>query len=270
MSDLQFSAMTFPTRMDSMRAPMPSSIVFRVETESPTPMTSRPWPFGPGRAAAPRTAADKARFWNRFARRYAAARMADPAGYETTLRRVQALLAPTDDVLEIGCGTGSTALRLAAGTGSLLATDVSPEMIAIARAKLAAQPLPQLRFEVADAEAPLSGGAPRDAVLAFNMLHLVADLDTALDTLLAALKPGGRLISKTPCLAELNPLVPRVLVPLLRAVGLAPHVLVFDAAALRAAFERHGLEIESVERHGTKGRDFRPFIVARKPAGADA
>ena len=62
----------------------------------------------------------------------AAARIADPAGYQTTLRRVAALLSPDQSVLEIGCGTGTTALRVAPFTRRLLATDVSPAMVAIA------------------------------------------------------------------------------------------------------------------------------------------
>jgi ubiquinone/menaquinone biosynthesis C-methylase UbiE len=208
--------------------------------------------------------ATKARFWDRVARQYAADPIADMAGYETTLRRVAALLTPAQRVREIGCGTGTTALRLAAGTREWVATDVSSGMIAIAREKLAAQPLPQLRFEVADAEAPVAAGAGHDAVLAFNVLHLVTDLEVALAAVVGALKPGGRLISKTPCLAEMNPLVPRVLVPLMRLIGKAPAVLVFDAAQLQAAFERHGLAIEAVERHGTQRKDIRVFIVARK------
>jgi len=211
------------------------------------------------------TAAAKARFWNRVARKYAADPIADVAGYETTLKRVQALLSPEHTVLEIGCGTGTTALRLAASTRRMLATDVSAEMIAIAREKLASQPLAKLRFGVADAETAALGGARHDAVLAFNVLHLVSDLDLGLQAILSTIKPGGLFISKTPCLAEMNPLIPRLIVPLMRALGKAPHVLVFDTAQLRSAFERHGFAIEAVERHGTKRKDIRVFIVARRP-----
>jgi cyclopropane fatty-acyl-phospholipid synthase-like methyltransferase len=75
----------------------------------------------------------KARFWDRTAVKYAADPIADMAGYEATLRRVQGPLSADQDVLEIGFGTGSTALRLAPNTGRLLATDVSAGMIAIAR-----------------------------------------------------------------------------------------------------------------------------------------
>lgn len=75
----------------------------------------------------------------------------------------------------------------------MLATDVSAEMIAIAREKLKAlpMPMPQLRFEVADADAPVGDGATYDAVLAFNLMHLVSDLDAALDAVVTVLKPGG-------------------------------------------------------------------------------
>lgn len=210
--------------------------------------------------------ARKARFWDRLARKYASDPIADMAGYEATLRRVQGLLSPEQNVLEIGCGTGTTALRLAPYTRQLRATDVSTGMIDIAREKLAAQPTPQLSFSVADADAPLGRPGEYDAVLAFNLLHLVSDLDRALTVAGRVLRPGGLLISKTACIAEMNPLIPLLALPLMRAIGKAPHVLCFSGHELQAAMVRHGLEIESVERHGTRGKDIRVFIVARKPS----
>ena len=216
-------------------------------------------------AAARSAAATKARFWDRIAPKYAADPIADLAGYEATLRRVQGLLSPQHDVLEIGCGTGSTALRLAPFTRSLLATDVSPQMVAIAQQRLAAQPTPQLRFAVADAESAAFGPEAFDAVLAFNVLHLTSALDEALSRLVQALRPGGRLISKTACIAEMNLLIPYLAVPVMRALHLVPPVLCFDEHRLRSAMVRQGLQIVCIERHGTRGKDTRAFIVARKP-----
>lgn len=218
-------------------------------------------------AAAPRPAAvtAKARFWDRIAPKYAADAIADLAGYEATLRRVQGLLSTSQDVLEIGCGTGSTALRLAPFTRSLLATDVSPAMIDIAHQRLAGQPSPQLRFAVADADALAAGQGSYHAVLAFNVLHLVSDLDAALALAAQALRPGGLLISKTPCLAEMNPLIPHVAVPLMRAIGMAPPVLCLSEQRLQSALVQQGLQIVCAERHGTRGKDIRAFVVARKP-----
>ena len=209
--------------------------------------------------------ARKALFWDRIAPKYAADPIADMAGYEATLQRVQALLSPEQDVLEIGCGTGTTALRLAPFTRSLHATDVSAGMVAIAQGKLAAQPVPQLRFAVADAEAPGFGEQAYDVVLAFNVLHLVGDLEHTLQRAVQALRPGGLLISKTPCIAEMNPLIPWLALPLMRAIGKAPAVLSFEGPELHAAMAGQGLDIVSVERHGTRGKDIRLFIVARKP-----
>jgi ubiquinone/menaquinone biosynthesis C-methylase UbiE len=211
--------------------------------------------------------ARNARFWDRIARKYAADPIADVAGYETTLKRVQELLSVEHDVLEIGCGTGTIALRLAPFTRRLRATDVSTEMIAIAREKLAAAPTPQLSFEVAAADSPAVAPGSQDVVLAFSLLHLVDDLDYTLAVAAHALRPGGLLLAKTPCVGEMNPLITRLALPLMRALGKAPQVSCFRAPELQAAIVRQGLEVLAVERHGTgKGKDFRVFTVARKPA----
>lgn len=231
--------------------PMPSLAI------APRPRASA----SPPRAPATR----KAAFWDRIARKYAADPIADMAGYERTLQRVKSFLSADQSVLEIGCGTGTTALRLAPSTGRLLATDVSAGMIAIAREKLAAQPVAQLTFAVADAEAPVPGEDEYDVVLAFNVLHLVSGLDHALELAVQALRPGGLLICKTPCIAEMNPLVRHVALPLMRLIGKAPPVLCFDGQELVSAIAWQGMEILAVERHGSRGKDIRVFIVARRP-----
>ena len=211
--------------------------------------------------------ARKARFWDRIAHKYAADPIADPAGYEATLKRVQSLLSVEYDVLEIGCGTGTIALRLAPFTRRLRATDVSTEMIAIAREKLAAALTPQLSFEVADADAPSVAPGSQDVVLAFSLLHLVDDLDYTLAVAAHALRPGGLLLAKTPCVGEMSPLITGLALPLMRELGKAPQVLCFNAPELQAAMVRQGLELLAVERHGTrKGKDIRVFTVARRPA----
>lgn len=134
---------------------------------------------------------------------------------------------------------------------------------------LAAQPLPQLTFAVADADARVTDASEVDVVPAFNLLHLVGDLDQALASVMQTLRPGGVLISKTACLSEMNPLIPWLALPLMRAIGKEPKVLCFDAKELEAAIARNGFLIESVERHGSKGKDIRVFIMARKPGRCD-
>jgi SAM-dependent methyltransferase len=219
----------------------------------------------PHNAVVDNLAPKKSRFWDKLARRYAADPIADMVGYERTLGCLHQWLRPTHHVLEIGCGTGTTALRLAPLVASYLGTDFSTQMVAIAREKLAKDPRTDLQFETADADSPLANVPRYDAILAFSLLHLVEDLDATTGACTAALVPGGLFISKTPCLAEMNPLIPWLAVPLMRAVGKVPPVHNLTQELLSAAMKRQGLEILAVERHASKGRDVRPFIVARKP-----
>ncbi len=208
-------------------------------------------------------AASDARFWDRTSRKYAKGAIADPGGYERTLERTRALLKAGDDVLELGCGTGSTALLLAGGVRSYLATDISSGMITIAEEKRTADPIPGLGFRVATAEELAGEGARFDAVLGFNYLHLVRDLPGTLQVVHVLLKPDGLLISKTPCVGDMNPLL-RLLIPVMRAVGMAPYVTAFGAKGLEAQLSAAGFEVVAVENHATKGGGGRPFIAARR------
>ncbi|WP_333830608.1 class I SAM-dependent methyltransferase [Pararhodobacter sp.] len=205
------------------------------------------------------------RFWNKAARRYAGASIGDPAGYERTLARTAAHLRPGDCVLELGCGTGTTALRLAPGVATYLATDISEAMITIAGEKLAQAPVPALSFRVAAAEDLTGAAGTFDAVLGFNYLHLLRDLPESLRSIHALLKPGGLFISKTPCLGDMNPLIGSVLLPVMRFFGKAPHVVPFRAAVLEGMVRGAGFDVLVQESHASKGQRWRPFIVARKP-----
>ncbi len=206
---------------------------------------------------------DDAHFWDRVARKYAAARIKDMAGYERTIERCRQFLQASDRVLEIGCGTGTTALQLAPSVSRLVASDVSSEMIAIAQEHATAQACQNAEFTVAAAtRAPGSDGS-YDAVLTFNILHLLADRAATLARIHRLLKPDGLFISKTPCLSEMNPMI-RFAVPLMRIVGKAPFVAFFSAAAIEAEIARAGFTVVERERHGSNRKDARIFIVARK------
>jgi len=207
--------------------------------------------------------ADPARFWDKIARKYARDPIGDQAGYERTLEAVAGRLAPDHRVLELGCGTGTTALRLASGVAQYVASDVSAEMIAIGREKAQDAGLPQLSFEVATAEAAPGPEGQFDVVLAFNLFHLIEDRRAALEGARRLLKPGGLLISKTPLLKEMNPLI-RVVIPLMQAIGKAPPVVVFDANELERDLTAAGFEIVERDRHGSGAKDPRVYLVAVK------
>lgn len=207
------------------------------------------------------TASD-ARFWDRMAARYAKSPIADMAGYERTLERTRAHLSPSDAVFEFGCGTGTTALKLAPHVARYVATDISGEMIAIGRAK-AAEAGVAVAFEVSTPDAMTGVDGAFDAALGFNILHLIDDRRAALAGVWRLLKPGGLLITKTVCLKSMNPLL-RFAVPLMRAVGQAPFVAMLGPDDVARDIESAGFTIVGREYHGSRKNDPRPFFLARK------
>ena len=186
------------------------------------------------------------------------------AGYERTLERTLHYVRAGDRVFEFGCGTGTTALKLAPALGEILATDLAPEMIAIAREKAAAQGCNNVRFEVGVPDASGFADAAFDAVLAFNVLHLIATRSAVLREVHRLLKPGGLFISKTPCLSEMTSLI-RLAVPVAQFFGKAPFVAFFRGEELEREVLDAGFDIVERARHGSKKKDIRAFLVARKP-----
>src|SRR5262252_7723393 len=99
--------------------------------------------------------------------------------------------APATRVLDIGCGLGRLAARVAAHGREVVGVDLSPEMIARARAR--GEGTPGLRFECGDFFDldPQDGGY--DCVLSAAVLHHM-DADAAIPHMMRLLAPGGRLI----------------------------------------------------------------------------
>lgn len=199
-----------------------------------------------------------ATFWDKIAVKYAARPVADPGAYAETLERTQSYLKRTDRVLEVGCGTGTTALKLAPAVGHITATDYAGRMIDIAEDKRTAQAAENVTFRHAGLAEP--GDAPYDAVLAFNLLHLIEDLPGALATLADRVKPGGYFISKTVCIGDAA-LPLRLLIPALRLIGKAPFVGFVRRAELDRMVEAAGFRI--IETGGYPAAR-NHFIVARK------
>jgi ubiquinone/menaquinone biosynthesis C-methylase UbiE len=211
----------------------------------------------------PAAAATDARFWDRVARKYAADPIADMAGYERTLDHTRRYLRPDDVVFEFGCGTGTTALRLAPHVSRIVATDISGEMIAIAREKAQAEGCANVEFETGTPDAPSWPDGTFDVALGFNVLHLLPELEASLNGVRRLLKPGGLFVSKTPCLKEMNLFV-RLIVPVMQLFGRAPYVAFFSGKELERKIEAAGFEIIDRARHASRGKDARPFFVARK------
>jgi ubiquinone/menaquinone biosynthesis C-methylase UbiE len=184
-----------------------------------------------------------ARFWDRTAKRYAKRPIADEAAYQRKLDVTRGYLRPDMELLEIGCGTGSTAIAHAPFVKHILATDISSRMIEIARAKISVSTdrnVSFVRAAVEDLDAP---DGRFDAALALNILHLLEDWDAAIAKVARLLKPGGVFATNTACLADSMRWF-RLIAPIGRALGVFPLVKVFSEADLKDSLTRHGFRID--------------------------
>jgi len=98
---------------------------------------------------------------------------------------------PCHDALEIGCGTGSFARLLAKRSENVLALDLSPEMIRIARE--GSTRFPNIEFELADARERVLPDESFDCIATIATLHHLPFREVLLK-MKAALKPGGVLL----------------------------------------------------------------------------
>ncbi len=201
------------------------------------------------------------RFWNRIAEGYAAKPVADEVSYKKKLAMTQEYFTPDSQVLEFGCGTGTTTLIHAPHVKHILATDLSSEMVRIARNKANAENVRNVRFECTSIEDLQLEDESLDIVMAHSILHLLEDKDAAIEKAYRALKPGGYFVSSTVCITGFMKII-KYVAPIGFLFGLLPLVKCFTKEALLASFRDARFNIVS-EWHPAKHSI---FVIAQKQA----
>jgi ubiquinone/menaquinone biosynthesis C-methylase UbiE len=206
-----------------------------------------------------------AAFWDGVAEKYSKQPVANPGAFEAKIAITKSHMKPTDVVLDIGCGTGSLALRLAGSAAQIHGLDLSSEMIRIANGKAEAGSVGNVAFHVGPFDETFGAFGPEslDGICAYSILHLVEDRPAALEQIYRLLKPGGFFISSTVCLGE--SWVPYgAIIGVMRLFGKAPTVVCsFDKQTLADEIRRAGF-VELSEPDVRAKRDI-AFIVAKKP-----
>ena len=184
-----------------------------------------------------------AKFWDRIAERYSKKPVANEAAYEKKLEVTRGYFRPNMQVLEFGCGTGSTAIAHAPFVKHIRATDISPGMIEIASDKADAANIENVAFEVVTIEDLEVADESVDAVLGLSILHLVDVWEGAIDKVYGMLSPDGVFVTSTVCLGD-NMKWFRFIGPIGRFLGLMPLVRVFSERELTDRLTRAGFDID--------------------------
>jgi 2-polyprenyl-3-methyl-5-hydroxy-6-metoxy-1,4-benzoquinol methylase len=210
------------------------------------------------------------RFWDRLARNWGGP-TEEPEKTDTKVTaKTRQYLKATDTVLDYGCASGGADFRLAGAVRDIHGIDISSKMIAAAKARAEAAMVDNVSFAKAtifdDALQPESF----DVVLAFNVFHLLEDGHQVMRRIGELLKPGGLLVSVTPCLGEKGSLAIRITMALVRlatVTKLIPHVQRYRMAELRQSVEEAGLVIVEVEELVHSTSEY--FVVARNARPMD-
>ena len=201
-----------------------------------------------------------AKFWDRNAVRYSKRKVSDEAAYQKKLQVTRGYFRPDMEVLEFGCGTGSTAIAHAPYVKHIRAIDISSKMIEIAQGKADAANVRNVTFEQSTLEEISISDESLDAVLGLSILHLLEDKEAVIGKVHRMLKPGGIFVSSTICLGGRMKFL-KVIVPIGKFFGLMPSVKFLTAQELQDSLTDAGFEIDH---QWQSGKAMAVFIVAKK------
>jgi SAM-dependent methyltransferase len=105
-------------------------------------------------------------------------------------------LAPGERVLDLGSGAGTDSLiaaQMVGATGSVTGIDMTPEMLARARAAASEMGVAHAEFVEAEAERLPFPDESFDVVISNGVIDLIPDKDAVFAELFRVLAPGGRL-----------------------------------------------------------------------------
>jgi SAM-dependent methyltransferase len=162
-----------------------------------------------------------------------------PAGRLRWERRVQILgahLKPGMTILEVGCGIGYFTGELARSGAEIVAIDVSPELLEIARSNYSA---PNVRYEIQNAYGLTYSDATFDSVVGSSVLHHL-EIEAAIRDMYRVLKPGGTIHFTEPNMLNPQIAIQKNIPWIKRKLGDSPDETAFFRWRLRRLLERTG------------------------------
>ena len=162
-----------------------------------------------------------------------------PAGKLRWARRVKMLsshLKPGMTVLELGCGTGYFTRELARSGADVVAIDVSPELLKVARANTSA---PNVQYQIQNAYALSYSERVFDSVVGSSVLHHL-EIKEALRDIYRVLKPGGTIYFTEPNMLNPQIAIQKNIPWIKRKLGDSPDETAFLRWPIRGLLEQTG------------------------------
>ncbi len=180
-------------------------------------------------------------FWDWRAGKYDQQAQEDE-DYTKAVERFAKYLKADDTVLDYACGTGVVTYKIAADVKEVHGIDTSARMIDLANRRARDREVANVHFARKTIFDKGLGTESYDVILAFNVLHLLEDARKAVQRTSELLKPGGLMVSETPCLGHAG-LVLRTLLPLISKVGLLSYLRTFRISEVKDLMRDGGFQI---------------------------
>jgi 2-polyprenyl-3-methyl-5-hydroxy-6-metoxy-1,4-benzoquinol methylase len=201
------------------------------------------------------------KFWDKMANRYSKSPVADEESYQVKLAKTREYFTSETEVLEFGCGTGSTAITHSPFVKHIQCVDISQSMIDIAQKKVDDANLTNIDFTQSNFDEFTDNAGHYDVVLGLSILHLLDDRMVGINKAFELLKPGGVFISSTVCIEEKAKWL-KYIAPVGQYFGLLPLLRSFTVSQLEKSLLDAGFEPEHkwVPRKGAAA-----FFIVKKP-----
>jgi ubiquinone/menaquinone biosynthesis C-methylase UbiE len=143
------------------------------------------------------------RFWDRFANYYDS--FIDKIfrkTYKDIIKNLESDLDLNQIVLEIGTGTGIIPFSIYSKVSSIIATDISPEMIRVANQRLIHSNIKNIDFQIQDSYSLTFPNKSFDIVIASNLFHILYEPEKPINEVKRVLRDNGIFIAPTICAGE--------------------------------------------------------------------
>lgn len=179
---------------------------------------------------------DSKKFWAKQAKRYSGSSDVESIN---TINRISSYLNHEDVVLDFACGTGGSTRAISSKVKHVVGVDFSSDMIKYAKENV--DNGEGMTFLVSDIHDEKLENYEYNIITAFNVLHLLDDLEGCVNRIKDLLIPGGLFISLTPCLGPNKGLTAKV-VNLISRLGLIPKIEGYTPKILEGRMKSQGFD----------------------------
>jgi 2-polyprenyl-3-methyl-5-hydroxy-6-metoxy-1,4-benzoquinol methylase len=201
------------------------------------------------------------KFWTKRAKKYDKKEKAEESTYGEYIEKIRRYLNINDIVLDFGCGTGLIGIGLSGSVKKIIAIDTASTLVELAKKTAAERKTENMEFSCSSIFDIDYEDNFFDVILILYIFHLLEDLPAVLKRVSQLLKPNGKIISSTPCMAEKNRFLSAILT-LGSYFGIVPKIKAFKIDELKTLITNANFQITESELLDKNGQQY--FIVAKK------